>query len=99
MCGFFDIDSSLKGKKRRGIPIRMIDELPEFTKNTKVDIATLTIPKENADKMVEKLIGLGIKSIWNFALVDLEVPSDVIVENVHLSDSLMQLSYNIAKSK
>lgn len=99
MCGFFDIDSSLKGKKIRGIPIRMIDELPEFTKNTKVDIATLTIPKENADKMVEKLIGLGIKSIWNFALVDLEVPSDVIVENVHLSDSLMQLSYNIAKSK
>ena len=49
--------------------------------------------------MVEKLIGLGIKAIWNFALVDLEVPSDVIVENVHLSDSLMQLSYNIAKSK
>ena len=99
MCGFFDIDPSLKCKKIRGIPVRMIDELPEFTKNTNVDIAALTIPKENADKMVEKLIGLGIKAIWNFALVDLEVPSDVIVENVHLSDSLMQLSYNIAKSK
>lgn len=37
----------------------------------------------------------GIKGIWNFAHMDLIVPSDVVVENVHLSESLMTLSYNM----
>ena len=47
----------------------------------------------------DRLVALGIKAIWNFAHLDLELPEDVVVENVHLSDSLMQLSYNIVKNK
>ena len=47
--------------------------------------------------MAEKVLNLGVKAIWNFALVDLEVPSDVVVENVHLSESLLRLSYRITK--
>ena len=45
------------------------------------------------------LVNLGIGAIWNFAHLDLELPEHVVVENVHLSDSLMQLSYNIAKQR
>ena len=41
------------------------------------------------------LVESGIKAIWNFAHTDLELPEDVIVENVHLSESLMRLSYNV----
>ena len=48
--------------------------------------------------LANQLVGLGVKAIWNFAHVDLELSDkDVIVENVHLSDSLMQLSYNIVR--
>lgn len=97
MVGFFDINPDLKGKLINDIPIMMMDELPNFLKKTKVDIAALTLPKKNARATAEKLFSLGIKAIWNFALVDLDVPDDVVVENVHLSDSLMTLSYNITK--
>lgn len=63
----------------------------------RVDIAVLTLPKEKAEQAAEKLVELGIHAIWNFAHLDLELPDDVVVENVHLSDSLMQLSYNIVR--
>lgn len=99
MVGFFDVNPDLKGKLIRDIPVSMMDELPEFVKTHQVDIAALTLPRANATQAAEMVIDLGIKSIWNFALVDLDVPEDVTVQNVHLSDSLMQLSYNIMQKK
>ena len=78
----------------------MLDELEAFCGEHKVDIAALTMPKEKADAIANRLVGLGIHAIWNFAHVDLElIDKDVVVENVHLSDSLMQLSYNIVKNQ
>jgi redox-sensing transcriptional repressor len=99
MVGFFDNNPNLKGKKINGIPIKMVDELDEFVKETRVDICALTLPKDVAKPMAEKVLALGIKAIWNFAPVDLNLPPDVIVENVHLSESLMRLSYAIANNK
>ena len=62
-----------------------------------IQIATLTLPKAAAEEVAIKLVESGIKAIWNFAHTDLNLPDDVVVENVHLSESLMQLSYNITK--
>ena len=98
IVGLFDVNPALKGQNVRNIEIRMLDELSEFVKTTKVDIAALTMPKEAAGSVTNLLVSNGIHAIWNFAHVDLDV-KDVVVENVHLSDSLMQLSYNIVKSK
>ncbi len=96
----FDIDTELIGQKVRGIEIYALDDLEEFCENHKVDIAALTMPKQSADNTAHRLVDLGIHAIWNFAHVDLNLTDDsVVVENVHLSDSLMQLSYNIAKNK
>jgi len=99
MAGLFDVNPALQGVEIRGIPIRMMDELPDFVKNNKIDIAALTLPKQKAKDAAELVLSLGIKGIWNFALVDLDVPDDVVVENVHLSDSLMRLSYDITKKR
>ena len=55
----------------------------------------MTLPKQNAKKMADILVENGVRAIWNFAHTDLHLPKDVIIENVHLSESLMQLSYNI----
>lgn len=100
IIALFDVDPQLKGQNVRGIEIHMLDELDEFLKNHKVDIATLTMPKSKADTIANRLVDLGVPAIWNFAHVDLElVDKNVVVENVHLSDSLMQLSYNIVKNK
>ena len=95
--GLFDVNPVLQGVTVRGIPIRMVDELPEFIKENKVEIATLTLPKSRAKEMAQLLVEYGIRAIWNFAHTDLNLvlPRDVIVENVHLSESLMRLSYNL----
>lgn len=97
LVGIFDVNPVLKGVSVRGLEIQMVDELPEFIKKYQVEIATLTLPKSKALEMVKVLTDNGVKAIWNFAHTDLNlsVPSDVVVENVHLSESLMRLSYNL----
>ena len=97
LAGIFDINPVLEGISVRGIEIRMISELPEFLKNNHIEIAILTLPKNKAGEMADILIRNGIKAIWNFAHIDLDTPGDVIVENVHLSESLMRLSYNLSQ--
>ena len=71
-----------------------MEVMEEFIKENNIDMAVITIPKAGAVQVADRLVKAGIKAIWNFAHVDLEVPDDVTVENVHLSESLMKLSYN-----
>ena len=100
ITALFDVNPALEGVTVRGIKIHMLDELEDYCKDHVVDIAALTMPKEKADAIANRLVNLGIQAIWNFAHVDLDlIDKDVVVENVHLSDSLMQLSYNIVKNK
>jgi len=96
--GIFDVREELRGKEVNKIPIRMMDELEEFCKNNKVDIAALTIPKGSAQEVVKNLESYGVTAFWNFSHLDLEVGENVIVQNVHLSDSLMRLSLNMKRS-
>ena len=95
IVGIFDVNPVLKGISIRGNEIRMMEELPQFLETHDVQIAALTLPKNNAAETADFLVQHGIKAIWNFAHLDLDVPEDVIVENVHLSESLMRLSYNL----
>ncbi len=97
LTGIFDVNPELEGEEIRGVKIRMLDELPAFLRENKPEIAVLTIPKENVDSVLDILLDNGIRAIWNFAHIDLDVPDDVIVENVHLSESLMTLSYNLSE--
>ena len=100
ITALFDVNPALEGVTVRGIKIHMLDELEDYCKDHVVDIAALTMPKEKADAIANRLVNLGIQAIWNFAHVDLDlIDKDVVVENVHHSDSLMQLSYNIVKNK
>lgn len=95
--GLFDIKPELGGKLVRGVEVRMMDELKEYVQTHDIEIAALTIPKSEAIKVADMLVANGVKAIWNFAHTDLNLPEDVIVENVHLSESLMKLSYNVSR--
>ncbi len=97
LVGIFDVNPVLEGIAVRGIEIQMVSSLPFFLKNNHIEIAILTLPKNKAGEMADMLIENGIKAIWNFAHIDLDTPEDVIVENVHLSESLMRLSYNLSQ--
>ena len=71
--------------------------MPEFVKKEKIQIAILTVPKEEAAGIAKQLVDLGVEGFWNFALVDLKLSEGVVVENVHLEESLMNLAYNISR--
>ena len=93
----FDVNPRLEGVTIRGIPVRMLDELEGYLQENDIEIAALTLPKSKAEEVADVLVANGIKAIWNFAHTDLTLPKDVIVESVHLADSLMNLSYNISQ--
>lgn len=89
----FDANPKLIGMKIRDVEIRDIDEMKPILENEKIDIGIICVPRKNAQNVADDLIKGGVRAIWNFAPVDLIVPSHVNVENVHLSESLMTLIY------
>ncbi|MEG0307745.1 MAG: redox-sensing transcriptional repressor Rex [Clostridium sp.] len=91
--GIFDLNVKLIGLKIRDIEIRDMDELEDFLKVRKINIAIICVPKSRAQGVADVVTRNGVKGIWNFAPVDLKVADDIIVENVHLSESLLTLSY------
>lgn len=97
--GIFDSNPELVGTKIRDIKIMSMGVLETFLKENDVAIVALAIPRGDAVSVAKKLYDCGIRAIWNFAHVDLDLPSDAFVENVHLSESLMQLSYRLNSHK
>ena len=95
LTAIFDINPKLVGKKIKNIEIMHLDTVEEFIKHNRVDIAMITVPSENTPAIAEKMARLGIKGLWNFSPMDLKLPYDIIIENVHLSDSLMVLGYKM----
>ena len=94
VVGIFDVNPRLVGLTVRGVEVRIIDELEDFIKEHNIKIAALTLPKMMAPQMAQDLVSWGIEAFWNFAPVDLQLPKEVVVENMHLAESLMTLSYN-----
>lgn len=96
LIGVFDRNEALTGQLLRNLPIRHIDGLFNFCRDNSPTVAVLCIPSAAAEKLASQLVELGIKGFWNFSHYD--ISSDypgVAVENVHLSDSLMTLSYHV----
>ncbi|MCI9617096.1 MAG: redox-sensing transcriptional repressor Rex [Eubacterium sp.] len=96
ITALFDKNPELIGKKTVDAEILDIEYLYDYVKENNVEIVALTLPKEPARKVAEKLVECGVKAFWNFAHTDLRFSSDIIVENVHLSESLMKLTYRIS---
>ena len=96
MKGIFDVNPQLFGRKVRNLTVEPMEMVEQRIREREIDIAVLTIPKGSAVEIADKLVSYGVKAIWNFAHVDLDLPEGVQVENVHLSDSLMKLSYMIS---
>ena len=95
----FDNNPNVIGQQIAGITVSDVRDLPEVLEREAIDIVALTVPKKEAIKAAEGLVDCGVKAIWNFANFDLQLPESIIVENVHLTDSLMQLSYSLSKTR
>ncbi|MCQ2413800.1 MAG: redox-sensing transcriptional repressor Rex [Clostridia bacterium] len=96
----FDVAPGVVGTEIYGLPVYHVNLLEEFCRTNHVDIAVLTVPKEAAYDIVESLYRAGVGGIWNFANMELHSEKDdVVVENIHLGDSLMTLSYKMKNKK
>lgn len=96
--GIFDCNPKVIGKTIKDMKVLPMEELEAFIASNDIDIAVLTIPKDSAVEVARRLVNTNIKGIWNFAHIDLNVPKSISVENVHLSDSLMKLIYNMQEN-
>lgn len=99
IVGLFDVNPKLVGLSINDVLVRDFSEMSDFVKENDIDIAIICVNRENAQKVTDVLVDAGIEGIWNFAPVDLDVPNDVAVENVHLSDSLHTLSFLIRSNE
>lgn len=97
MIGIFDNNTDLIGTEINGIKILNINELESFIEKNRVDIGILTVPKSEAFDIAARLSEAGVKGILNFCYTDIKMSANTVIENVHLSDHLMMLSYNIKK--
>ncbi len=95
VSAIFDNDIKKVGQKVGDIIVRDMAALEDYIQENSVDIVALTLPKSKAPEVAGELVKMGVHAFWNFAATDLNLPEDVVVENVHLAESLMRLSYNI----
>ena len=97
LTGIFDNDPEKIGQSIRGIAVSDIAGLEAFCHDNRTDAAILCVPKSAAPQIADRLYALGIRNYWNFSHYDLSMRfSDIVVENVHLNDSLMILCYKIS---
>lgn len=97
--GIFEINPEMVGETLAGVKVADYEGMVEFIEAHKTDIGIICTGKESAQEVADRLCFAGVRGIWNFAPVDLEVPGHVAVENVHLSDSLYSLVYHISRQE
>ncbi len=98
IVAMFDVNPNLIGKEIGDVKIYSMDELEEFCSRVPVDLAVLTLPKDQAEATAARLTENGISGFWNFTGKDIEYnPDCTVVENVHLGDSLMSLNYKLCE--
>lgn len=97
LCAIFDSDKSIIGEEINGVKVLSDDELEQFVKDNDIDIGILALPKKAVQQVADRLADCGIKGLWNFSYAEIKLNKPIALENVHLTDSLMTLSYKIKR--
>ncbi|WP_027339722.1 redox-sensing transcriptional repressor Rex [Halonatronum saccharophilum] len=99
LSAIFDVNPRLIGLKINDIEIRDIDNLGDYIKDNQIDIGIITVPEKGAQPVADIMIDNGVKGIWNYAPVDLNYPEGIAVENEHLTEGLLRLSFKIKEKR
>lgn len=98
VSAIFDVDPDKIGRRVGNLKVMDMAELAGYVEENRIDIAALALPRVKAPEVAKSLNHMGVHAFWNFAATDLDLPPEAVVENVHLAESLMRLSYNIANN-
>jgi redox-sensing transcriptional repressor len=93
--GAFDISPLVIGQTYRHIEVQPMEALESFVASNAIEIAVIATPPEHAREIVNQVLSLGIKAIWNFTSTEIDVPDDCLIESIHLSDSLLVMGYHL----
>ena len=91
----FDVKPDMIGRVIRGVPVYNVTELRAYLTEHPAVIGVVATPARVAQQVAQQMIEGGVRAIWNFAPIDLKVPDSVVVNNVHLTDSLLVLTYRL----
>ena len=97
----FDVDENVIGRSFGGVPVYGMNGLKEYVRSARIDIGVLTTPKDAAEGAARMMAEAGVRGIWNFSNQELTLPDypDVIIENMHMGDSLMMLCYGLKEQE
>ncbi len=98
LVGIYDTDAAIIGKDIAGLTVEDYENVEDSIADKKPDIAILAVPKSAVNDVAERLMNAGVRGFLNFTYAELNLPSDVTVENVHISDTLMTLAYRISEN-
>ena len=101
ILSMFDVDPKQIGRIVGGVTVRSMEGLDDFCRELPVDMAVLTLPKDQAEAVAARAVAAGVRGFWNFTGKELSFPEEqgIILENVHLGDSLMILNYRLCEKK
>ena len=97
--GIFEVKPELIGTEINGVEVMDYEGIVEFVENNNIDIGIICTTKEVAQEVADRLCFAGVRGLWNFAPIDIETPSHVAVENVHISESLHSLAYHMTRAE
>lgn len=95
VMGLFDINPKLIGLKINDIKVYDFENIVDYVEDNHIDIGVICVTRDNAQEVADKLIFAGIQGIWNFTPIDIEVPDRIALENVHLSENLHTLAFQM----
>ncbi len=100
LIGIFDVDPKKIGTELTRYTIQDYQNVKTFIEENRPEMAILAVPRDAIHEVAEELVGYGIRAFLNFSYTELsEAGSDIVVENVHLSDSLMRLSFKLSEKE
>lgn len=89
----FDVNPKVIGLKINNVEVMDMDQFEQFVDDHNVEIVYICTSRDGAQEVADKIQKTKVRAIWNFAPVDLKIKSDIIVENIHLIDNLLTVSY------
>ena len=99
LVGIYDTDPAIIGTSIADIVVEDYSNMDVSISEKQPDIAILAVPKAAVNEVAEKLVSCGVKGILNFTYAELDMPDEVKVENVHISDTLMTLAYRLTETE
>jgi len=97
LAAVFDIDPAKIGQVIGGVEVAALDRLEDIARERNIHIGVITVPAQSAQDVADRLVAAGVRGIWNFAPIKLNLPENVRLVSEDLSVGLSSISYYLSR--